>query len=173
MILLKYWDTSIMKQKIPSPTIDTTRRVALSLPAYRYVPGLLPHPFRSEKGHMYHGTPMFAEGDVWEENEQFLYGADLFDARFLWEAHENWEHCWHRSEGAQHKCIQGLIQMAASLLKHHMGEESPRDRLLASAKSKLQRASEVGWDFSRLVEDTHCFFQGGDWPLLGAEFPKK
>ena len=162
-----------MKQNIPVPSMVFLRRVDFSFPAYRYVPGLHPHPIKHPQGHMTEAVHQFLIGDVWENDEQFLYGADLFDGRFYWEAHENWEHCWHRATGSYKKSIQGLIQVSASILKHHMGSVKSRDTLLLSASQKLQFSKDVNWCFDRLIQDTKDFFSGGDWPVLGREFPRK
>ena len=162
-----------MKQKIPSPSVFFSRRVKISFPPYRYVPGLHPHPIKHPKGHMYEGSSLFQRGEGWEEDERFLYGADLFDGRFYWEAHENWEHCWHRAEGSYKICIQGLIQVSAAILKHHMGSVKPRDTLFDSASQKLKSSKDVNWCFLGLLRDTKEFFAGGNWPVLGREFPRK
>lgn len=162
-----------MKQNIPTPTNAFARRVHTPLPSYRYVPGILPHPLRHPQGHLYHGGPVFEEGACWEEDERFLFGADLFDARFFWESHENWEHCWHRAKGQHKICIQGLIQVSASILKHHMKSWKPRDTLFSNACRKLAHSDAVQWDFTQLLHDTQLFFEGGNWPLLGREFPRK
>ena len=162
-----------MNQKIPVPSVVFLRRVERAFPAYRYVPGVLPHPIRHPDGHLYKSSERFDHHVDWEKDEQFLYGADLFDARYFWESHENWEHCWHKSQGAYKKCIQGLIQISASILKHHMGSYKPRDTLFHAAFQKLESAPLVGWNFERLIKDTELFFLGGDWPLLGREFPRK
>ena len=162
-----------MKQNIPAPYLVFTRRVEVPFPAYRYVPGLNPHPMKHPLGHMVDGGHQFKRDKNWEHDEQFLYGADLFDGRYYWEAHENWEHCWHQAHGAHKKCIQGLIQVAAAILKHHMGSSKSRNILFESASKKLLYGKEVYWNFDRLLLDTKDFFSGADWPVLGTEFPRK
>ncbi|MAA77838.1 MAG: hypothetical protein CL916_01155 [Deltaproteobacteria bacterium] len=162
-----------MKQNIPSPPNVFFRRVDVSFPPYRYVPGLHPHPIKHPQGHMYNGGYEFVKGEDWYDDEQFLYGADLFDGRFYWESHENWEHCWHQAKGSYKICIQGLIQVSAAILKHHMGSVKSRNTLLKSASQKLQCGEDVNWCFDGLIHDTREFFVGGDWPVLGREFPKK
>lgn len=56
----------------------------------------------------------------------YLYGVDLFNRAFFWEAHEAWEEVWnavgHRSTPG--RMLQGMIQVSAALLKKHM--EVPR-----------------------------------------------
>ena len=162
-----------IRQKIPVPLQISQRRTDIDFPAYRYVPGMEPHPIRDSSGHLFWGSPKFVEGETWSCDTQFLYGADLFDARFFWEAHENWEHCWKRAHGAEKRCLQGLIQIAAAILKHHQKDSIPRDRLFAAAQEKLSHGIEIGWDFSQLLRDVLLFFHGGDWPLLGANFPRR
>ena len=54
------------------------------MPPYRYVPGVNPHPFRHEGGHMYPDgsapseTSWFPYAD-WREDSRFLFAVDLFD----------------------------------------------------------------------------------------------
>ena len=161
-----------MKYKIPSPINKNPRRTKYSLPSYRYVPGLLPHPFRHLDGHMAKERHIFLEADSWYQDEAFLYGADLFDDCFWWEAHEAWESCWLRAKGPEKDCIQGLIQLAAALLKHHMGHKKARDRLFSRAKMRLEGSSALGWELEETLNQAQRFFCGGDAPILGASFPK-
>ncbi len=60
---------------------------------------------------------------AWLDCPAYLLGVDLFNLRFYWESHEAWEEVWnavgHRSLSG--RMIQGMIQVAASLLKQHMG----------------------------------------------------
>ena len=100
-----------------------------AFPSYRYVPGLNPHPLRHEGGHR---SPRPAARE-----EALLYARDLFDHRYLWEAHEVWEALWEdTAPGPERQVLQGLIQAAAFLLKRHMGHPAPR--LLAAAQGRLQ-----------------------------------
>jgi hypothetical protein len=161
-----------MKYDIPVPQHKIVRRTDQVFPSYRYVPGVHPHPFRHPQGHMSDEKRIFRTSDTLVEDEAFLFGCDLFDFCYWWEAHEVWEACWLRSKGIEKECIQGLIQLSASLLKHHMGHVSPRDRLFARACSRLEHAILLGWSLEETIEQARRFFCGGEVPILGASFWK-
>lgn len=79
----------------------------------------------------------------WRECREYLYGVDLFNAGFYWEAHESWESAWKilgRTSRAGH-FLQGLIQVAAAFIKRR--EENPRgvENLMKRAERNLD---EVG-----------------------------
>ena len=157
---------------IPAPQAPPQRRTAYLFPSYRYIPGRHPHPFRHPQGHqLTHQSFCAAEGADWER-QAFLFAADLFDHCFWWEAHELWGHCWLRAKGQQKQCIQGLIQLSASLLKHHMGHIRARDRLFTRAKEKLHDSEAIGWTLKKTLQQSEQFFYGGDAPNLDAFFFK-
>ena len=101
------------------------RYTDLPLPPYRFVPGAgRPHPMRSG-GYMSRFDWMF-EGvrppRRWAEQRSYLYGVDLFNRAYWWEAHEAWEELWRRTrDPIQHEYLHGLIQLAAGMLKWHLG----------------------------------------------------
>ncbi len=95
-------------------------------PSYRFVPGKAPHPTRDPKGHSYgrHQPSMEDFGEHnWRETDAYLYGVDLFNYGYWWEAHESWEACWvaagRRTEIGLF--VQGLIQISVGCLKRHQG----------------------------------------------------
>ncbi|MDQ3732184.1 MAG: DUF309 domain-containing protein [Pseudomonadota bacterium] len=59
----------------------------------------------------------------WRETDAYLYGVDLFNHGYWWEAHESWEVCWvaagRRTEIGLF--VQGLIQVSVACLKRHQG----------------------------------------------------
>ena len=166
---------------IPAPTAPATLRSNVPLPAYRYVPGLNPHPFRHEGGHMYVDgspppTPPWTPTKNWHTDPTALYAADLFDNRYYWEAHEAWDCMWHGAlaNSTDHKVLQSLIQVAASILQHHMGSANGHRSLLNRSVSRLRDASihcHHGIDMDHLFEQTHEFFDGGPWPTLPWSHP--
>ena len=131
-------------QPLPDPSTPPPRRSDFPFPPYRYVPGLNAHPLRHPQGHR---SPHPAGRAA-----ALAYAADLFDHRYLWEAHEVWEALWKDTpEGPERQRLQGLIQAAAYLLKRHMGHPAPR--LLEAARRRLaghhdrlrEQLMEDGW----------------------------
>ena len=111
-------------------------------PAYRFVPGLFPHPTRDPKGHSYgiEERPLESFGPKsWAACAQYVYGVDLFNHGYWWEAHEAWEAVWkaagRRSETGLF--IQGLIQISVAMLKSHQGLERAAGRLSADGLAKV------------------------------------
>ena len=113
-------------------TTDSPARYAprIEFPPYAFLPGRDPHPTRDPRGHSYSEEPEepsdYFEAEEWRENEEYLYGVDLYNHGYLWEAHEAWEGLWHQAKHdevqAQH--LQGLIQCTAAALKVPL--EQPR-----------------------------------------------
>ena len=128
------------------------------LPPYAFVPGKNPHPTRDPRGHSYgrDEPAVHLPPERWHEDGDYLYGIDLYEARYFWEAHEAWEGIWKASPDAdQRDFLQGLIQLAASRLKDRLGGERGRRTLLAAARSRLAR-----------VALRHHFFMGLDLDVL-------
>jgi predicted metal-dependent hydrolase len=92
------------------------------LPPYTFVPGRTPHPVSDPAGHMHGHAPEPAERldpDRWQDNVAYLFGIDLFNAGFYWEAHESWERLWHLAgrRGPVADFVKGLIQLAVAGVK--------------------------------------------------------
>jgi len=131
-------------------------------PPYRFVSGLHPHPVRDPKGHSYGKEEVDPVPDD-ALSANYLRGIDLYHAGYLWEAHEAWEGLWKASsDPVQRDFLQGLIQLAASLLKRHVGEESGARRLAQAARERLTR-----------VADGHPHYMGLEIDaLLGQDVPR-
>ncbi|WP_232846654.1 DUF309 domain-containing protein [Devosia beringensis] len=88
------------------------------LPAYAYLPGSTqPHPVRDPKGHSYEqGELQPAQG---VDTVALLWGIDLFNLGYYWEAHEAWEPLWIATKGAvwDRTLYKGLIMLAATGVK--------------------------------------------------------
>lgn len=116
-------------------------------PPYRFVPGRHPHPTAHVDGHSYHepGTPepevLVVTPDDWRRSPEFLYGCDLYNHAYWWEAHEAWEGLWQEvdKKATQGFFLQGLIQTSACHLKWFVGHDDGVRRLLASSMSYLQQ----------------------------------
>lgn len=166
---------------IPAPEPAPPRRLPdLPLPAYRYVPGLHPHPFRDPDGHQHlHGlawpSPLWAPDLDWRTDQPFLHGLDLFDQRFYWESHECWEAIWHEVDRAHvdRELLQALIQAAAFVIKRHTGSDRAARHLLERSTRRLgevaRRSGRVhrGVDVVALVARLQAFDTGGPWPVIG------
>lgn len=96
------------------------------LPPYSYVPGHAPHPVSHPAGHMHGETHQNAEPlqpDDWQSSGEYLYGIDLFNHGYYWEAHEAWESLWHAAgrKGQLADFLKGLIKLAAAAVKAREG----------------------------------------------------
>jgi hypothetical protein len=66
-------------------------------------------------------------------------GIDLFNRRRFFEAHDVWEDAWRVSSGDRALFLQGLIQIAAGLVKWQRGQLRGMTGLLAKGAEKLER----------------------------------
>lgn len=96
-------------------------------PAYAYAPGRSPHPHRDPRGFDYAAaagpvSPLRPEG--WASCRPYLYGVDLFNHGYYWEAHEAWEALWHACgrRGTTADFLKGLIRLAAAGVKAREGK---------------------------------------------------
>jgi hypothetical protein len=105
------------------------RYTDIALPEYRFVPGEQPHPIRDPAGHSYlpPGAPppsvAYKRAHRWRDCPAYLYGCDLYNHGYWWEAHETWEGLWRQAtrDGGQRHFLQTLIQVAICHLKLHTG----------------------------------------------------
>jgi hypothetical protein len=156
--------------------VDRVRLVPrLRLPRYRYVPGLQTHPFRNPDGHAAPEDDAFRTHRDWWRDERYLYGVDLVNARFFWEAHEVWEGRWRdlAADDVERFLLQGLIQGAASRLKRHMGQPRQAERLWTRAQEHLGRVrAAVGTTAYGLdLDDVVRTFARDPWPSLTPTLP--
>ncbi len=119
-----------------------------AFPPYAFVPGRNPHPTRDPEGHSYGSSadpPPPVVADDWRENADYLYGVDLYNHGFLWEAHEAWEGLWHQAkqDELQALFLQGLIQCAAACLKIPMQQPAGLEKLAGLATAKLERVARA------------------------------
>ncbi len=130
-------------------------------PPYRHVPGVTPHPRTDPRGHS-DAAPEPASGpltrDNWATHPAYLLGADLFNHAYWWESHEQWEAAWRAtSEETTRTYLQGLIQLAAALIKWYAGNPRGRRRLWRRSRQRLQSVAArhpvfLGADVVELVE---------------------
>ncbi len=162
------------RQPLPAPSAPPARRLpAVSMPAYRFVPGLQPHPHKGEGGHRH--SPALDPEALW------LHGLDLFDHRYYWECHEVLEGRWKAlPRGApERERLQGLIQLAAACLQAHMGHDRGARRLLSRGARRLASSGVALGDdapgdvhLPTLVGSVRVFLDGGPWPVAGPLSPR-
>ena len=131
-----------------STEVPVARYTQRPFPAYRFLPGKTPHPTRDKEGHS-HGVEEVVLDTFsiqhWFECEMYLYGVDLFNNKYWWEAHEAWEVVW-KFVGRSSQTglfLQGLIQIAAAMLKTEQGLQRPAQRLARDGVAKLALAHGV------------------------------
>jgi hypothetical protein len=139
-----------------------------ALPLYAFLPGRDPHPTRDARGHSF-GAPEspveYLPPDRWRENEEYLFGVDLYNHGFLWEAHEAWESLWHRSkhDAVQADFLQGLIQCSAASLKIPMEQPAGLKKLSEAGTRRLESAAEragphyMGLDVWEFIHEFRAF----------------
>ncbi len=144
----------------PSP-VHPPRYGSAPLPVRRYVPESgAAHPGHRSKAAGVLGSERLLPSEQWTEQTSYIHGVDLFNHAFWWEAHEAWESLWAQSQGTQRLFLQGLIQLAAALLKHHMRSVAGSVRLGREARGKLVAVCQQ----ERLAHDQR--FMGVDVPAL-------
>jgi hypothetical protein len=103
---------------------------ARALPSHAYLPGRTPRPERDSREDSPHAT-------LWDE---YLWGADLYNHGYFWEAHEAWEALWRgaQHDGVRRMFLKGLIQCAAACLKGLLGDVEACGRLATRGLAQLQ-----------------------------------
>jgi predicted metal-dependent hydrolase len=100
---------------------------AIQLPPYAFVSPAWPHPTRDPRGHSYGAperTPPPLDPAAFARSPDYLFGADLFNRGYYWEAHEAWEGLWHAAgrEGPVALLLEALIKLAAAGVKVRQGQ---------------------------------------------------
>ena len=95
-------------------------------PAYAYVTGRFPHPTRDPRGHSFGHRPIEPPPlttENWSSSQTYLFGCDLFNHGYYWEAHEVWEGLWQACgrRGTTADFLKGLIKLAAAGVKAREG----------------------------------------------------
>jgi uncharacterized protein len=98
-----------------------------ALPPYTFIPGRTPHPVRDPAGHLFGQSPESPpplDPERWQESRAYLYGVDLFNRGYYWEAHEVWEGLWRAAgrTGPLADFLKGLIKLAAAGVKVRQGQ---------------------------------------------------
>jgi uncharacterized protein len=157
--------------------MSAQRYTTTELPPYAFVPGAAPHPTRDPRGHSYSEDPEppvpSVEPDDWNSSEDYLFGVDLYNEGFLWEAHEAWEGLWHVSkhDKVQAQFIQGLIQCTAGCLKIRMDQKRGMEKLFSAGIERLRSVVNdfgpyyMGLDIVEFADALQTFGEG-DLPAV-------
>ncbi len=161
------------------PQFATPRYCDEPFPAYRFIPGCNPHPTADPRGHSYAAPGTQAPSVVWvapqdwAKSTDYLYGCDLYNHAYWWEAHEAWEGLWQLTEkkGTQGRFLKGLIQMSACHLKRFLGQSGGVERLSHSSVGYLRQVLErmpgdsyMGTDLAALVTHFEKYYQAYSAP---------
>jgi hypothetical protein len=148
-------------------------------PPYRFLPGVHPHPQLDPAGHSYaqrsrHESHPDWSIEAWATLSEWLWGVDLFNAFYFWEAHEAWEVLWAGKprESAPGQLLQGLIQVAAALLKIRLASLAGAASLSQTGVERIRRAAAerqnmLGLDLHRVIDDFVNYFR----PLMQRTLP--
>lgn len=158
-----------------APNPNHPRYCDLAFPAYRFIPGLNPHPVRDPDGHS-HGKEepkiTLISPDDWQKNKYFLFGVDLYNHAYWWESHEAWEGLWLLTSKTdlygQH--LQGLIQISAAFIKWHLQQSIGLNKLFDLGINRLEFVKSHASHFMGVDMETHIKKLRAHFkPVLGEE----
>lgn len=114
-------------------------------PAYAYLPGKHPHPVRDPLGHSYKSHPVTVAIEEALGSDVLLWGIDLFNHGYYWEAHEAWEPLWHAAkQSTLHRLFfKGLILLAAAGVKIREGKRVAAARHAARAVALFRQVAPL------------------------------
>lgn len=146
-------------------------RPELALPERAFIPGRGPKPASSQLP-----APYLA-AERWRDNDAYLWGVDLYNHGYAWEAHEAWEALWRaaKHDATQATFLQGLIQCAAAQVKTSMSDREAAERVLERGLARLShvRAQEgdryMGLSLARHLAERAGSSVGGAVPKLWLE----
>ncbi len=116
-----------------------------NFPPYAYLPGRELHPARDFKGTSYHVGPIPVAAEAPLGSDAFLWGLDLFNHGYYWEAHEAWESLWQVAErgSSLRMLLKALILLSAAGVKVGEGKQAAAVRHAGRAASLLRRLMKV------------------------------
>jgi len=128
---------------MPSWPYPYSRYTDIPFPPYRFIPGTAPHPTEDPKGYSYgkkEEDVLWYPPEQWLHNQQYLYGVDLYNHAYWWEAHEAWEVLWRQPQAAYltKEFLQGLIKIAAAFLKWQLKQQRGVEQLYNEGIEHLQ-----------------------------------
>lgn len=148
---------------------DIPRYSEKRLPKYRHLPFRNLHPFLDRGGHSYGEkltSPESFSPENWADSKDYRYCIDLFNHGFWWEAHERLKYLSMAAgrETETGQFIQGLIQVAAALLKHFMDEEGGAQTLAQLGIENLNKkeGTYLGIEVKTLIQQVEECLESKD-----------
>jgi predicted metal-dependent hydrolase len=150
------------------------RYTSKSFPDYAFIPGKYPHPRSHPEGHSYNSEEEIVEfmnEYDWKDSQSYLYGIDLFNNGYYWEAHEAWESVWKANgkEGTTADFIKALIKLTAASVKILQQQPSGiRDHSLSAKKifSNIREISKkniyAGLSLDELISFSQYLFDNAE-----------
>lgn len=155
-----------MKKNLPTPFDPTHARYSkIPFPSHQFIPTLSTHPSKLPPPPQSNRSP----------NEDYLYGVDLYNFNYWWEAHESWEKIWmNSSDDFERKFLQGLIQISAAMIKWWLQQEKAMEGLLREGMEKLRSVPQKyqGVDLSNFLARVSRFAaspSSENYPFLDLE----
>jgi len=109
-----------------------------------------------------------------EQQKGFASGADAFNRRDFFEAHEIWECVWRGADGPLREFLQGLIQVAVAL--HHLSRGNLRGAWMLAERAKGHCAGlpsrYCGVDCEDLLEHVDDCIRRGEEMMLARDSAK-
>lgn len=137
----------------------------IPFPRYTYVPGgNVPHPRRDRTGHSFgleHRPGSAPDPSHWQSSRDYLYGLDLFNHGYYWEAHEVWEALWLACgrQGISADFLKALIKLAAAGVKL-------REGISEGARSHAHRAYKLLDSIAQCLASAQPRYMGLDLAAL-------
>ena len=146
---------------------EPRRYSSVPLPRSRHLPGVSPRSSVDRRllAWLESCPPPLGFGpDSWASSVHYLYAVDLFNFGFWWESHAAWEVVWRAAEKESLPAlfVQGLIQVAAALLKRSQSRDTAAERLLSRGLERLGLAPEVflGVEVEPFTRSVRLFLSG-------------
>ena len=120
----------------------TRRRSLFPLPEFAHIPGLNARHEEEFLAHVINCVPKETLDRTAGSNTAWLYGLQLIEAGFYWEAHEVLETVWLNASpnGRERQLVRCMIHIANAALKVRMGRSNAALKLSKLAESCLELA---------------------------------
>lgn len=152
------------------------RYTQIALPIGRFLPGSR-NPGERPRDHAPLSPDWPGDPARWRESLDYVYGCDLFNARFWWEAHESWEVAWKQfpNDCPAKPAVQMMIQTAAAVIKKEIGNQTGVTTLLARIEAQRGTLSLslpashhcMGLDVMAWCDEARRYLEGGsDYPFI-------